>query len=242
MTITRTANWIRRREDPLADRLYRLVKRAQVLDMPVMPGVHATLYHAHRSLTGMLGEVTRRLYWTPMFRSRLDGTSRRLHIAGGGMPFLSGPVRITMGDNCRLSSAMTISGRGRSAEQPQFIVGDNVGIGWQTTVAVGSKVVFEDNVRIGGRAFFAGYPGHPVNATDRAAGLPDTDDQVGDIILRRDVWLGTGCTVNAGVEIGAGTIVAAGSVVTKSLPAGVLAGGVPARVIRELEPADRSLS
>lgn len=240
MSLTATANWIRRREDPLADRLYRLIKRMQVLDVPVIPGFHTLIYQFHRAVTGVLGELARRLYWTPMFRSRLAGTSRRLHIAGGGMPFLSGPVKITMGDDCRLSSAMTISGRGRSATQPEFILGDNVGIGWQTTVAVGSKVIFEDNVRIGGRAFFAGYPGHPVNAADRAAGLPDTDDQVGDIILRRDVWIGTGCTINSGVEIGAGTIVAAGSVVTRSLPAGVLAGGAPARIIRELNPEDRS--
>jgi acetyltransferase-like isoleucine patch superfamily enzyme len=37
-----------------------------------------------------------------------------------------------------------------------------------------------------------------------------------------------------GVRIGRGTVVAANSVVTRSLPAGVLAGGVPARVIRTL--------
>jgi acetyltransferase-like isoleucine patch superfamily enzyme len=242
MPIARTANWIRRREDPLAARIYHFIKRVQVVDSPVLPGIHTMLFYAHRTVMGLLSELTRRLFWTPMFRSRLEGSSRRLHIAGGGMPLLSGPVLITMGDDCRLSSAMTISGRGRSAIHPEFIVGNNVGIGWQTTVAVGRRIVFEDNVRIGGRAFFAGYPGHPTNATDRAAGLPDTEDQIGDIILRRDVWIGTGCTLNAGIEIGAGTIVAAGSVVTKNLPAGVLAGGVPARVIRELKPEDRSWS
>ena len=74
-----------------------------------------------------------------------------------------------------------------------------------------------------------------MDAADRAAGLPDTEDQIGDITLRRDVWLGTGCIVSAGVEIGEGTIVAAGSVVTKSLPPRVMAGGVPARVIRNLD-------
>lgn len=242
MNLTRTANWIRRREDPAADRLYRLIKQVQVLDMPVVPGIHSLLYHVHRTVSGLLAGTARRFYWTPMFRSRIGGTARHLHIAGGGMPLLTGPVRVRLGDGCRLSSAMTISGRGRSAVPPEFIVGNNVGIGWQTTVAVGRQVIFEDNVRIGGRAFFAGYPGHPLNATDRAAGLPDTDDQVGDIILRRDVWIGTGCTVNAGVEIGAGTIVAAGSVVTRDLPPGVLAAGVPARIVRELNPEDRSRS
>lgn len=242
ITLAGTANWIRRREDPLADRLYRIIKRLTVLDAPVIPGVHLTLFHAHRAVTAFAGELARRLYWTPMFRARIGGSSRHLHIAGGGIPFISGPVQISLGDHCRLSSAMTISGRGRSTPAPRLSIGNNVGIGWQTTIAVGRQVMLEDNVRIGGRAYLAGYPGHPVNATDRAAGLPDTDRQVGNIILRRDVWLGTGCTVNAGVEIGAGTIVAAGSVVTKSLRAGVLAGGVPARVIRELLPEDRSPS
>jgi maltose O-acetyltransferase len=37
-----------------------------------------------------------------------------------------------------------------------------------------------------------------------------------------------------GVEIGANTVVGAGGVVTRDLPEGVLALGVPARVVRSL--------
>ena len=37
-----------------------------------------------------------------------------------------------------------------------------------------------------------------------------------------------------GVTIGARTIVATGSVVTRDLPSGVLAGGIPAKVIKQL--------
>jgi acetyltransferase-like isoleucine patch superfamily enzyme len=47
-----------------------------------------------------------------------------------------------------------------------------------------------------------------------------------------DVWIGTGATV-VGVTIGAGSVLAAGSVVTSEVPAKALAGGNPARVIRE---------
>ena len=234
------ATWIRRRETPFADRLYRMAKTLRTLDVPVLPAVHGPMLAAHKTVVGVAGFLARTVYYTPMFRSTLQGTHRRLHLAGSGMPLVTGPVEIRMGDGCRLSTALTISGRGASSTRPVLEIGDNVGIGWQTTIAVGTHVVFGDNVRIAGRAFFAGYPGHPVNAADRAAGKPDTDDQVGEIILRRDVWLGTGCTVSAGVEIGAGTIVAAGSVVTKSLPPGVLAGGVPARVIRPLKGADET--
>lgn len=46
-------------------------------------------------------------------------------------------------------------------------------------------------------------------------------------------WLASHVVVNAGVEIGAGTTLAAGAVVLKDIPANVLAGGVPARIIKK---------
>jgi acetyltransferase-like isoleucine patch superfamily enzyme len=41
------------------------------------------------------------------------------------------------------------------------------------------------------------------------------------------------------VTIGEDTVVGAGAVVTRDLPAGVVAVGVPARVLREIGPGDR---
>jgi maltose O-acetyltransferase len=48
------------------------------------------------------------------------------------------------------------------------------------------------------------------------------------------VWLGGAVVVCPGVTIGEDTVVGAGAVVTRDLPAGVVAVGNPARVIREL--------
>ncbi len=48
--------------------------------------------------------------------------------------------------------------------------------------------------------------------------------------IGRDVWLGAGVTVLGGVNIGDGCVVGAGAVVTKSLPPGAIAMGVPALV------------
>jgi acetyltransferase-like isoleucine patch superfamily enzyme len=42
-----------------------------------------------------------------------------------------------------------------------------------------------------------------------------------------------------GVTIGEDTVVGAGAVVTRDLPAGVVAAGVPARVLREIGEQDR---
>lgn len=47
-------------------------------------------------------------------------------------------------------------------------------------------------------------------------------------------WIGAHVTILKGVSIGDGTVVGAGSVVTKSLPAGVIAVGNPAKVLREI--------
>ena len=53
-------------------------------------------------------------------------------------------------------------------------------------------------------------------------------------LVPTSLTLATGVTVLAGVRIGAGSIIGANSVVTKDVPAGVLAAGAPARVIRRL--------
>ncbi|MDM5121083.1 acyltransferase [Aeromonas rivipollensis] len=236
INLHRMKSWAKQGETPLARRVWRLAKSARHWSFPVIPPLHRLLYRLYLLGSQSVATLTRTLWWTPLFQARLTAPAPRLYLYGG-IPYISGPVTIEIGADCRLSAAMTISGRA-SSQRPRLVIGRNVGIGWQTTLAVGSKIVLGDNVRIAGRAFLAGYPGHPVNARDRARGLPDLDEQVGAIVLEQDVWLGTGVMVMAGVTIGAGTIVAAGSVVTRDLPAGVLAAGVPATVLRPLQPQD----
>jgi acetyltransferase-like isoleucine patch superfamily enzyme len=60
------------------------------------------------------------------------------------------------------------------------------------------------------------------------------------VVLEDDVWLTIRARVGKGVRIGAGTIVTAGSLVLEDLPGGMIAGGVPARVIRPRRKGDRA--
>lgn len=53
------------------------------------------------------------------------------------------------------------------------------------------------------------------------------------VCIGNHVWIGNNVTILKGVTIGDGAIIAAGSVVNKDIPANCLAGGVPAKVIRE---------
>jgi maltose O-acetyltransferase len=72
---------------------------------------------------------------------------------------------------------------------------------------------------------------HPIDPKPRREGweygLP--------ITLGDNVWLGGGVIVCPGVTIGDDTVVGAGAVVTRDLPAGVVAHGVPAVVRREID-------
>lgn len=227
-------NWAKQSQSPIARLIRTLHASRQSLEVPnAMTSLYSPLLIGHKLIQNALSGILRIFYWTPLFKSQLKGPAKRLNLYGG-LPFVSGPVQITCGSDCRISGQTTFSGRWSNERKTELIIGDNVGIGWQTTIAVGSKVILGDNVRLGGRNFLAGYPGHPLDATERAQGLADHEDQVGDIILEKDVWIGTGVMIMAGVTIGAETIVAAGSVVTKSFPTGVLVGGNPARIIRSL--------
>ena len=232
-SIDEFSRWVKRREHPIAKDLYRGAKAVLQWETPCVKPLHGALYRVHLAVRATVAGLVRVFYWTPLFKSRIAGSAKRLYLYGG-MPQILGALRVQLGDDCRVSGVTTFSGRSSAAVCPQLNVGSNVDIGWQTTIAVGRLVELGDNVRIAGRCFLAGYPGHPLDPVARAQGKPEGDDQVGDIILENDVWLATGVSVMAGVRIGRGTVVAAGSVVTRDLPAGVLAGGVPARVLRLL--------
>jgi len=82
--------------------------------------------------------------------------------------------------------------------------------------------------------------GHGVSISENVT-IWDTDahqlEGVGEMTapvrIGNKVWIGNNVTVLKGVTIGDGAVIAAGAVVNKDVPPRCLAGGVPAKVIRE---------
>ncbi|WKA49432.1 DapH/DapD/GlmU-related protein [Planococcus liqunii] len=55
------------------------------------------------------------------------------------------------------------------------------------------------------------------------------------ITIGKDVWIGANVTVVPGINIGDGAVIAAGAVVTRNVPSNTIAGGVPAKAIKQIE-------
>lgn len=61
------------------------------------------------------------------------------------------------------------------------------------------------------------------------------------ISIGTNVWIGANATILPGVSIGDNSVIAAGAVVTKDIPANVVAGGIPAKIIKNIQEAEKSL-
>jgi UDP-3-O-[3-hydroxymyristoyl] glucosamine N-acyltransferase len=143
---------------------------------------------------------------------------------------------ITIGSNCwlRSSPASNLIGVNRPCiistlkEGAELRVGDGCGFSG-TVLGCARRIVIGRNVRCGANTLITDTDWHgddPRTESDAAV-------EIGD-----DVWLGVNVTVLKGVTIGKGTLVGACSLVTRSLPPGVIAAGVPAKVLRRLEDGD----
>jgi acetyltransferase-like isoleucine patch superfamily enzyme len=227
---------VKQRRHPAARFIYAVGAGVRRLHVPYIGVIHAPLYLVHRGVRNFVNEALRIGWYTPLFQSRLVRPASGLRV-WGGLPLIMGDLLIEIGRNCVLSGQSVFTGRAAGGQVPSLVIGDNTEIGYANQFAVGRKIVIGANVLTASNCFFAGYPGHPLDPEARARHEPDTEDQIGDIVIGDNVWLATGVTVLAGVTIGRNTIVGVGSVVTRDLPANVIAAGAPARVVKTLEEA-----
>jgi maltose O-acetyltransferase len=130
---------------------------------------------------------------------------RSVEIYGGVV--IHNAARVSIGDNCTVLSFTVLFGSGG--------------------ITIGNDVLISSNCSIFSIT-------HRVDALERGLLFRKTR-MMAPVAIGDNVWIGTGARILPGVTIGSNTVVGAGSVVTKSLPPNVVAAGVPARVVRQLD-------
>ena len=112
------------------------------------------------------------------------------------------------------------------AHYGHLVIGDECYFGRDVLFDLKDRIAIESQVTISMRVTLITHT--DVGRSSLRARRPPSQ---APIVIRRGAYIGAGALILEGVEIGECTVVAAGAVVTKSVPANVLAAGVPARVL-----------
>lgn len=156
------------------------------------------------------------------------------------------PVRIDGKGHVEIGEAVTLGygpaprvGKGEillqaRAASGRIVIGCRTATSNNISIVSMQSVVLGEGCQIGDLVSIRDCDFHEINPATRNS----SPGEISPVVIGRNVWLGSRVMVLKGVTIGDNTVVAAGAVVTKSLPANVVAAGVPAKVVREIRPTD----
>jgi len=179
-----------------------------------------------RVVTNDPGELLRvaRIVWTTAKFRYLKRCVGPGSVIGGATQIINSG-NVSIGRKCLLQDAVYI----RAGTEGRVLIGDRAAINSFCRFFGHGGIEIGEDTQIG--------PGTLITTTthDFSRELEAAFEKV---VIGRRVWIGANVTILPGVEIGDFAVIGAGSVVNRSIPAGSLAVGVPARVVRKVEPPD----
>jgi acetyltransferase-like isoleucine patch superfamily enzyme len=172
-----------------------------------------------RSFPGNAGVRLRARIYRRWFANAPAG----LHILAG--VFVNGWKNISIGDNVIFDRACSLeSANGTVA------IGARSGFGYGTWIgADDGRITVGVDVMVGPYVVMRAANHH------HEAGQPflEQGHEVGEIVIGDNVWIGAHSSILPGANIGRNSVIAAGAVVRGNIPENCLAGGVPAKIIRQ---------
>jgi acetyltransferase-like isoleucine patch superfamily enzyme len=194
--------------------------------------VFSALYFLHVFIRETFIWAVRFFYYEPLFKSQCQSVGKGFWMEQ--LPYIVNSGVINIGENVRLSGKPSFAFSSNLYPAPAITIGDNTFIGHQTAFAIGKKITIGKNCFIAGRVRFSDNDGHPLDHMDRRAHKPPRKEDVKEIRIGDDVWIGAQATILKGVTIGDRSIVGTHSVVTKDVPPDTIVAGNPAKVIKSL--------
>ena len=192
-------------------------------------------------LTGAVRVLLRSL-WSPLYvawlrlRVAVWGSAAFEHAVAHCPPWLA--LRVLQAWGAVIGAEIDFHGRlnlhGTYDMHDKLRIGARCHIGPGVTLDLKGCIVLEDEVTIALNAQILTH--HDVGYSPLAQRAFPT--LVADVVLERGAFIGAGATVLAGVRVGRCAVVGAGAVVTEDVPPYAVVAGVPARVVKRLNPAD----
>ncbi len=115
----------------------------------------------------------------------------------------------------------------------QIHVGAGTFVNFDCVFLDGAEIRLGESCWIGPQVQFI-TPNHAIDPVARRDGW----EIHAPVTLGDNVWVGAGAIILPGVSVGADSVIGAGAVVTRDVPAGVIAVGNPARVLRAIDASD----
>jgi acetyltransferase-like isoleucine patch superfamily enzyme len=224
---------VKRAETPFYARLNRTAKSLMNAEAPYVPTLHRFLYRERDTRINAWREFWRAFYYQPLFRSRCArcGKNLRIYHSGQGLPFISGDVTISIGDNVKMHDKTTIIGLTAGAK-PALIVGNDTDLATAVSIFIGREVSIGSHCLIAG-TLIADNPGHRKDYRDRLTTRVEPE-KMGRVVIEDHVWMAQYSVIIGDVTIGTGAIIGAKAFVNKSVPPFCVVAGVPARIIEKL--------
>lgn len=127
-----------------------------------------------------------------------------------------------------LSTYAHIEARTKTAN---IIIGDESWFNNNAVIIADKKTIeIGNNVLIGANFFLTDSDFHSLEIDKRLGGEYST----ASVLISDNVFIGSNVSVLKGVTIGKNTVIANGAIVTMDIPENVVAGGIPAKIIRQL--------
>lgn len=112
----------------------------------------------------------------------------------------------------------------------QVKFGKNVFINHSAILSSSGGIEFEDGVMVA--------PGLKIATINHDMYERHTKYTYGKVLIKKNAWIGMGVTICPEVIIGENAVVGAGAVVIKDVPDNAVVGGVPAKLIKMLDPKE----
>lgn len=136
------------------------------------------------------------------------------------------PLLDTKNINARIEPGAIIRDQVEIGDNAVIMMGALINIGAQ----IGEGTMIDMGTVLGGRAI-VGKRCH-IGAGTVLAGVVEPPSAT-PVIIEDDVVIGANAVVIEGCRVGKGSVVAAGAVVIEDVPAGVVVGGIPARILKK---------